>query len=158
MAIAKNQQLTYNYNTFHPGDQFVLHLSVFFFFCNYIVAASLFLDQPAMILLKERLKLLRYFSIGSSKDLMRFISKNIKHPTDILHRGSFFSQLYDEVYYELALKHIKIQKKVLRIFEFLALPIEQHKENELIFCCNQIKKVRNEVYKEELKKKLKKNW
>lgn len=85
---------------------------------------------------------------------MRFISKNIKHPTDILHRGSFFSQLYDEVYYELALKRIKIQKKVLRIIEFLALPIEQHKEKELVLCCNQIKKIRKEVYKEELKKKL----
>ena len=123
-----------------------------------MTAAPLFLAQLAMILLKERLKLLKYFAIGSSKDLMRFISKNIKHPTDILHRGSFFSQLYDEVYHELAFKRIRIQKKVLRIFEFLALPIEQHKEKELIFCCNQIKKIRREVYKEELKKKLKRNW
>jgi len=119
-----------------------------------MTAALLFLVLITMILLKERLKLLKYFSIGSSKDLMRFISTNIKHPTDILHWGSFFSQLYDEIYYELALKRIKVQKKVLRIVEFLALPIEKHSEKELILCCNQIKKIRKEVYKEELKKKL----
>jgi len=107
-----------------------------------------------MILLKEKLRLLKYFSIGSSKDLIFFISKNIKHPTDILHRSAFFAQLYDETYHELASRQIKIQKKVWRILEFLALPIEQHSEKKLLFCCTQIKKIRKEVYKEEVKKKL----
>jgi len=125
-----------------------------------MLAPSFIFLLTAMIHLKEKMRLLHYFSLHQTKNLskllIQFISKHIKNPPDILHRGAFFSKLYDEVYHELASKQVTIQKKVWRILEFLALPIEHHSEEQLALCCNQIRKVRKEIYKEDLKKKLKK--
>lgn len=124
-----------------------------------MLATPLFFLLTAMIHLKEKMRILHYFSLHQTKNLskllIQFISKHIKHPPDILHRGPFFSKLYDEIYHELAFKQIAIQKKVWRILEFLALPIEHHSEKQLVLCCNQIRRIRKEIYKEELRNKIK---
>jgi len=81
-----------------------------------------------MILLKEKLCLLKYLKIKDydniSYYLMRFLSKHITWPQDIEGTHSFFVALYDEIYHELLFKQIHIQKNILRIFERLALPFE----------------------------------
>ena len=112
-----------------------------------------------MIPLKEKMRLLNYFKItetkNSSTHLIHFISKNIHHPTDIFYWSAFFAKLYDEVYHELALKKIHIQKKVLRLLEFLAVPAHQRKAEDLVLFCQQIKKIKKEIFKESLRNKTK---
>ncbi|MEI8091112.1 MAG: hypothetical protein WCG98_02430 [bacterium] len=65
-------------------------------------------------------------------------------------------KLYDELYHEIAMKKINVQKKVLRIFELLALPIDENDKRQLVFIYNRIKQVRKEIMKERKKQKLKK--
>jgi hypothetical protein len=105
-----------------------------------------------MIILNEKLRLLKYIKLSPKYDtsygLIRFICKHIRHPSDISGISCFFLRLYDELYHEIIFKKMKIQKKVLRIFESLAIPIEEQSEKKLTKLCNQIKKVRFEMEKE----------
>jgi hypothetical protein len=105
-----------------------------------------------MIILNEKLRLLKYINLSPKYDtsygLIRFINKHIRHPSDISGVNHFFLRLYDELYHEIVFKKLKIQKKVLRIFESLAIPIEEQSERKLVKLCRQIKKVRFEMEKE----------
>jgi hypothetical protein len=105
-----------------------------------------------MIILNEKLRLLKYIKLSPKYDtsygLMRFITKHIRRPSDISGVSVFFLKLYDELYHEIVFKKLKIQKKVLRIFESLAIPIEEQNEKKLARLCHQIKKVRFEMEKD----------
>jgi hypothetical protein len=112
-----------------------------------------------MIILNEKLRLLKYINLSPKYDtsygLIRFICKHIRHPSDISGVSIFFLRLYDELYHEIVFKKLKIQKRVLRIFESLAIPVEEQSERKLARLCHQIKKVRYEMEKDRGKRESK---
>ena len=111
-----------------------------------------------MILLKEKLRLLRYLKLTSSPDLARhlilFLARHIKWPNDILWVQTFFSTLYDELYHEIMFKKIPLQKGLLRIFEALALPAQAHTEKQRSLIYQQIRVFRQTLRKQNLSNKI----
>lgn len=85
-----------------------------------------------------------------SYGLATFIWQHIKTPQDILRRTSFFVKLYDDLYHEMSLKQISIQKKVVRLLESLALPLEQKSEKKLLTICQRIQLVKSEMLKQKV--------
>lgn len=83
-----------------------------------------------------------------SYGLATFIWQHIKRPEDIIRWASFFMKLYDDLYHDLATKQLTIQKKVLRLLESLAIPIEQQNEKKLTTLCQRIQIVKKEIIKE----------
>ena len=108
-----------------------------------------------MIILREKFRLLRYIKLPLVKDpsyrLMAFIHRHIRGPGDIITTNSFFMKLYDELYHEIVFKKLRIQKKVLRIFEALASPMEEQNERETLLLFAKIKQIRNELLRENFK-------
>jgi hypothetical protein len=86
-----------------------------------------------------------------SYGLVTFIWQHVKKPQDVLRRTSFFIKLYDDLYHELTLKQLIVQKKVLRLLEALALPVEQQNEKKLTILCQKICLVKEEMMKEKKK-------
>lgn len=60
--------------------------------------------------------------------------------------------MYDELYHDLALKKIFVQKRVLRIVESLALPPEQQSDKKLTSLCQKIHIMKQDIKKEMIKK------
>lgn len=59
-----------------------------------------------------------------SKKFLSIIKTMIKTTKDVKMVNGFCIQLYDMMYYEIMFNKIRIAKKILRVFEELALPIK----------------------------------
>jgi len=59
-----------------------------------------------------------------SKQLLHMIKKVKKGTKDIRIINSFCIEFYDLLYYYIMFDKIKVMKKMLRLFEYLALPID----------------------------------
>lgn len=70
----------------------------------------------------------------SNKDLsilMKDIMKSkIGNTKDMWEINKFFSELYDDLYYDIIFKKIKIDKRISRILESLAMPLDRKTDNE----------------------------
>ena len=81
-------------------------------------------------------------SYDISKYILQVAKKIIKDTEDKKILNCFFIELYDMLYYYIIFGKIKIAKKILRLFEGLALPINSigdEKRKEII---KKIKKMR----------------
>lgn len=91
----------------------------------------------------QKQKIYTMIQSQESKDISKkflFMIKNmIKTTKDIKMVNGFCIQLYDIMYYELMFNKIKIAKKILRIFEELALPIKYIGEHKFKENINKIK-------------------
>lgn len=80
---------------------------------------------------QEIIDLLKKQSNKDLSELMKDIMKSkIEKAKDIWEVNKFFSELYDELYYDIIFKKIKIDKKTSRILENLAMPLDRKTDNE----------------------------
>ncbi|MEI8253136.1 MAG: hypothetical protein WCG25_05310 [bacterium] len=59
---------------------------------------------------------------GLMKDIMK---DKIEKTKDLSEVNKFFSELYDDLYYDIIFKKIKIDKRTSRLLEDLAMPIDR---------------------------------
>jgi len=80
---------------------------------------------------QEVIDLLKRQSNKDLSELMKDIMKSkIEKAKDIWEVNKFFSELYDELYYDIIFKKIKIDKRTSRILENLAMPLDRKSDNE----------------------------
>ena len=101
--------------------------------------------MPENISIKEdKQEIMDMIRNQSNKDLsilMKDIMKNkIEKNKDIEDVNKFFSELYDELYYDIIFKKIKIDKKTSRLLESLAMPIYKKSDKERQELIKKIKK------------------
>ena len=82
----------------------------------------------------EKQQVIELLKKQSNKDLsilMKDIMKSkIEKTKDMWEINKFFSELYDDLYYDIIFKKIKIDKKTSRILESLAMPLDRKTDNE----------------------------
>jgi hypothetical protein len=61
------------------------------------------------------------------KDIMR---NKLEKTKDLWEINEFFNTLYDDLYYDIIFKKIKIDKRTSRLLESLAMPIDRKSDEE----------------------------
>ncbi len=92
----------------------------------------------------DRQEVLDMIKNQSNKDLSNLIKDimkdKIEKTKNIEEINKFFSELYDELYYDIIFKNIKIDKKTSRLLEGLAMPTYKKSEKEWQEVFKKIKK------------------
>ena len=74
---------------------------------------------------------------GLMKDIMK---DKIEKTKDLSEVNKFFSELYDDLYYDIIFKKIKIDKRTSRLLEDLAMPIDRKTDKGWENIVNKIKR------------------
>ena len=74
---------------------------------------------------------------GLMKNIMKNKLEKIKNLWEV---NKFFSELYDDLYYDIIFKKIKINKSTCRLLENLAMPVDRKTDNEWKKLINKILK------------------
>lgn len=94
----------------------------------------------------EKKIIFEYFHKNANQDVSRFLLQMIKGMRRELKETKtlniFFMEFYDMTFHYVALRKVRIEKRVLRVFEILALPTSEFSEKRWKEVFKRVRKIR----------------